>query len=131
MTSRNGMGIAAALAAARLYGLVPNFVRGAFLNGVPRVESTFFRASLIAIALFAFAGLALAVGPSFDTLDPRGILLATAAALFCTVQFFSGRAISHYMTPAAFGALVHVTIWPATLLVAVVAGGGTLHFLPG
>jgi drug/metabolite transporter (DMT)-like permease len=35
------------------------------------------------------------------------------------------------MTPATFGTLVHVAIWPATLLVAVVAGGGTLHFLPG
>src|SRR5207249_4649914 len=64
-------------------------------------------------------------------LDPRGILLASGAAIFCTVQFFSGRAISSYMTPAAFGALVHVAIWPATLLVAVVAGGGTLQFLPG
>src|SRR5205809_3249322 len=62
MTSRNGMGIAAALAAAGLYGLVPNFVRGAFLNGVRPVESTFFRTSLVAIA---FAVLGVLRGESF------------------------------------------------------------------
>ncbi|MBI2718633.1 MAG: DMT family transporter [Rhizobiales bacterium] len=210
MIYRTGLGIACALAAASLYGLVPNVVRGALANGVPPVESTFFRTSLIAtvfailaiargerivvpreamtsfigqatstliisvgylasvqfipvglaviifftfpviimlaaplveghppgvlrtlIAVFAFAGLATAVGPSFKQLDLRGILLAAAAALFCTLQFFSGRSISKHMTPTVFGSLIHLAIWPATLAIALVAGGGHLRILPG
>lgn len=210
MIRRTGHGISCALGAAALYGIVPNAVRGAFVNGVPPVESTFFRTSLIAvmfailavlrgekfhmpraalpsfagqaiatlvisvgylasvqfipvglaviifftfpvlimlaapiveghspgslrvlIAVFAFAGLAVSVGPSFDTLDIRGILLAAAAALFCTLQFFSGRSISRYMTPSVFGGLVHLAIWPATLVIALYAGGGTINFSPG
>lgn len=210
MIKRTGLGIGCALGAAALYGIVPNAVRGAFVNGIPPVESTFFRTSFIAlvfaiiaivrgerfhipraaipgfagqavatliisvgylasvqfipvglaviifftfpvlimlaapiveghspglarilIAVFAFAGLAISVGPSFDTLDIRGILLAAAAALFCTLQFFSGRSLSHYMTPTVFGSLVHLVIWPATLLIALFAGGGSIHFFPG
>lgn len=210
MIHRAGLGIAFALAAAALYGLIPNFSRAGFLNGVPPVESTFFRTSIIAIAfailailrgesfvlpraalgsftvqtlatlvvsvgylaagqfipvglaviiffsfpmvillasplieghrpgllriavsLFAFAGLAVAIGPSFEGLDWRGILLAAAAAVGGVLQFFSGRAISRHLTPTVFGGLVHVAIWPATLLVALSVSGGTLRFLPG
>lgn len=85
----------------------------------------------ILVAIVAFAGLAVAVGPSFDTLDIRGILLAAAGAAGATLQFFSGRAISRYMSPAAFGSLVHMVILPPILLIAVYAGGGSLRFLPG
>lgn len=210
MINRNGLGIACALAAAAMYGFVPNFARGAFENGVPPVESAFLRTAMVAvafailaiirneslvvpraalasfagqavatlvisvgylasvqfipvgltvtiffsfpvlimlaaplieghspgtvrilIALFAFTGLAVAVGPSFDKLDLRGILLAAAASLFCVLQFFSGRAISTHMAPAAFGALVHAAIWPATLLIALYAGSGTIRIFPG
>jgi drug/metabolite transporter (DMT)-like permease len=83
------------------------------------------------IAIFAFAGLALAVGPSFEKLDPRGIALAAAASIFCALQFFSGRAISQHMTPTAFGALVHAAIWPATLAIALYAGSGAIRIFPG
>ena len=210
MINRNGLGIACALGAAAMYGFVPNFVRGAFENGVPSVESTFLRTALVAvafailaiirnerlyvpraalgsfagqavatlvisvgylasvqfipvglaviiffsfpvlimlaaplieghspgivrtlIALFAFAGLAVAVGPNFDKLDTRGIFFAAAASLFCVLQFFSGRSISIHMAPAAFGALVHAAIWPATLLIALYAGSGTIRIFPG
>jgi len=210
MIHRVGLGIVCALGAASFYGMVPNVTRAAFVNGVPPVESTFFRTSVIAIALiilailrneslrvpraaygsflaqtlatliisvgylasvqfipvglaaiilytfpvlimllapvveghapgilrtliavFAFAGLAVAVAPSFDRLDVRGILLAGGAASFCCVQFFSGRSISRHMAPAAFGGLVHLAIWPATLLVAIFAGDGAIHFFPG
>jgi len=85
----------------------------------------------ILVGIFAFAGLAVSVGPSFDSLDIRGILLAAAAAAFCAVQFFSGRTISRFMTPAVFGGLVHLAIWPATLAIAIYAGGGTINFFPG
>ena len=210
MINRAGLGIACALAAAALYGFVPNMVRAGFENGVPPVESTFFRTATvgivfaiiavlrgealhlprpalgsfavqcvatlvisvgylasvqfipvglaviiffsfpvlimlaaplieghspglarIGIAVFAFAGLGVAVGPSFNDLDIRGILLAAAAAVACVLQFFSGRSISTYMTPTVFGSLVHLTILPAAFLVALYAGDGVIRIFPG
>jgi drug/metabolite transporter (DMT)-like permease len=210
MINRAGLGIACALAATLFYGLVPNFVRGGFVNGVTAVETTFFRTAFIAvvlaiaavllgqrfsiprgagasflsqavatlvvsvgylasvqfipvglaaiifftfpviimlaapvieghspgfvriaIAVVAFGGLAVSVGPSFESLDVRGIVLAAAAAVFCAVQFFSGRSMSRFMAPAAFGSLIHLTILPATLAIAAVAGGGKIGFFPG
>lgn len=85
----------------------------------------------ILVAIVAFLGLAIAVGPSFDSLDIRGILLAVAGSAGATLQFFSGRSISQYMSPAAFGSLVHIVILPPVLLIALYAGSGTLQFLPG
>ena len=210
MISRVRLGVGCALAAAGIYGLVPNFVRGAFENGIPPVEATFFRTSIIAIAfalvavvqgesfripraalavfagqaiatlvisvaylasvqfipislaviifftfpvlimlaspvvegkfpgfrriaiaVVAFGGLVIAIGPSIGELDIRGIGLATAAALGGVVQFFTGRSISRYLTPAVFGSLVHLVIWPATLGVALYVGGGALQMMPG
>jgi drug/metabolite transporter (DMT)-like permease len=210
MTNRIGMGIVCALAATLFYGLVPNAVRGGFVNDVTAVEATFFRTAFIAvvlaivavlhneryaippkaipsfaaqalatlfvsvgylasvhfipvglaaiifftfpviimlaaplveghspgflrmgIAIFAFAGLIVAVGPSFESLDFRGILLAAAAAIFCALQFFSGRAISALVPPTVFGSLVHLAILPATFVSALVAGGGTIWIFPG
>lgn len=210
MINRAGLGIACALGAAAMYGLVPNFVRSAYVNGIPPIESTFFRTFLIAVAfavlavargerftvprpalpsfigqsvstllvsvgylasvqfipvglaviifyffpvlimlcapvvegrspgllriivaLVAFCGLAIAIGPSFESLDIRGILLATAATLGATLQFFSARSISSYMTPSVFGSLVHMIILPAVLTVALFAGNGEMQFLPG
>lgn len=210
MINRSGLGIACALGAAVLYGFVPNFARGALDNGVPPVESTLIRTTIVAIllsslaslraeplripraalpafigqaaatltisvgymaslqfipvglsviifytfpvlimlaapliegqspglrriliALVAFAGLAVAVGPGFESLDMRGIALAAASAFACALQFFSGRALSKHMKPAAFGGLVHIAIWPVTLFVALYASQGSLALLPG
>lgn len=85
----------------------------------------------ILIGLLAFCGLAIAVGPSAESLDIRGVALAGLGSLGATVQFFSGRAISRYMAPAAFGSLVHLAILPPVLGIALAAGGGSLNFLPG
>jgi drug/metabolite transporter (DMT)-like permease len=85
----------------------------------------------IAVAVFAFLGLAVAIGPSFDKLDFRGILLAAAASLCCTLQFFSGRSLSRHMPSAAFSGLVHLAIWPATLLIALSFGSWKIQFFPG
>lgn len=210
MINRAGLGIACALAAASVYGFIPNMVKAAYHNGIPPVESTFLRTAAvgvafaifailrgekfaipraakgsfigqcaatlvisvgylasvqfipvglaviiffsfpvlimllapvveghspglarIGVALFAFAGLGVAVGPSFDSLDVRGILMAAAAALACVLQFFSGRSISRHMTPAVFGSLVHLAILPAAFLIALYAGGGVLRAFPG
>lgn len=210
MANRIGLGIFCALAAAGFYGMMPNFVRAAYLGGIPPVESTFFRTAVIAftfaviagmrkesfaipaagrlafaaqviatllvsvcylasvqfipvglavtifftfpvlimlaaplmeshaprpaqllVALVAFAGLYLAFGPSFTSLDVRGLLLAAVAATAAVMQFYSGRALSRHMTPAAFGSLVHVAILPLTLAIALVVSGGRLQMLPG
>ena len=45
------MGIACALAAASIYGLIPNLARLGFDNGVPGVEATLVRTTIIAIVL--------------------------------------------------------------------------------
>jgi hypothetical protein len=54
----------------------------------------------------------------FDVLDWRGLVLAAASSAGATLQFFSGRSISRYLSPAVFGSLVHIAIWPITLLIA-------------
>ncbi|NJM29080.1 MAG: DMT family transporter [Rhizobiales bacterium] len=210
MIHRAAPGIVCALISAVFYGAIPNFSRAAYENGVPPVESTFFRTSLIAVAfaiiailqsqsfrvprgawsslavqslatlvisvgylasvqfipvglavivfftfpvlillaapfaeghapewtriavaLIAFTGLAIAIGPNFDTLDWRGLALAGAASICGVLQFFSGRTISRYLAPTVFGTLAHVIIWPATLAVAIYVGGGKLAFVPG
>lgn len=210
MIHRVGLGIACALGAAALYGLVPNFARAGYENGIPPIESTLFRTFVIAtvfsiiavaqgvqltipraavpsfvgqsvstffvsvaylgsvqfipvglaviifflfpviimllapvvegrspglqrllIAILAFCGLAVAVGPSFESLDLRGIFLAGLGSAGAVLQFFSGRAISRYMTPAGFGSLVHLAIFPPILAIALFAGSGTLRFFPG
>src|SRR5262245_16719200 len=51
MTTRLGLGIAAALTAAAIYGSVPPLARRAFENGVPAIENSFYRTSLIAVVL--------------------------------------------------------------------------------
>ena len=59
MINRAGLGIACALGAASLYGLVPNFVRLAYQNAVPPIESTLFRTLVIAVV---FAAIAVKIG---------------------------------------------------------------------
>ena len=55
MINRAGLGVACALSAAAMYGFVPNFVRAAYNNGIPPIESTFFRASILALAFAIIA----------------------------------------------------------------------------
>jgi drug/metabolite transporter (DMT)-like permease len=210
MLARVKLGVICALAAAALYGLIPNFVRAAFNHGVPSVEATLFRTTVIAVAfgliaavqgerfyippaarlsfagqaastlvisvaylasvqfvpvglaviiffsfpvlivliaplverqrlkawrvgvaLAAFFGLVVAIGPSFDSLDLRGVGLALLAALGGVMQFLTGRAMSRHLKPAVFGALVHAAIWPFTLAVALLVGGGKLAMFSG
>lgn len=210
MNHRAGLGIACALAAAALYGVIPNFARGGLENGVPPVESILFRTAVItltcailavgqghsfrlpresagsflvqafstllvslgyiasvqfipvglaviifylfpvfillasplaerqgpgpfriAVALYCLLGLAIAVGPDFEKLDPRGIALATLGASGAALQAFSGRMISRHVAPAVFGFHAHMAILPVVLVVALFTGGGALQSLPG
>lgn len=84
-----------------------------------------------ALAMAAFAGLALALAPSIGEVSAPGVLLAGVAALGCALQFYSGRALSRHMHPMAFGSLVHLLILPPVLALAL-AGNGRLELLqPG
>jgi len=211
MRMRTGLGIACALGAASIYGFIPNLARLGFENGVPGVEATLVRTTIIAIVLgavalatdagfrlpraswpsfalqatatlivsvsylwsvqyipvglaviifftfpviillaaplveghrpglvriaiacVAFIGLAIAVGGGIGAIHWAGLALAAASSLGATLQFFSGRAVSRYLPPAVFGSLVHIAIWPLTLLIALWWGNGSLAILtPG
>ena len=86
MINRVGLGIACALGAAALYGLVPNFVRAAYVNGVPPIESTLFRTFIIALA---FAILAIVQGVKLTV--PRAALPS-----------FIGQSISTFFVSVAY-----------------------------
>jgi drug/metabolite transporter (DMT)-like permease len=210
MGNRSFQAILLALAAASVYGAVPNFARMAFQNGVPALETVLYRTSLVAvalallaivrgesfrvnrasgpsfvvqclatlmvsacylasvqflpvtlsviifylfpvlvilaapvvegrfpgwarlgIALLAFAGLVVAIGPAIEDISLLGVGLAFLGAVGCAMQFFSGRQLSRHLTPAAFGSLVHLSIWPFMLLLTMLFGPGTLTLLDG
>jgi drug/metabolite transporter (DMT)-like permease len=97
----------------------------------PLVERKAPSIARLAVAVLAFIGLGIAVGPGFDALDLRGVLLAAAAAVGCALQFFSGRALGRHLPPAAFGSLVHVAVWPLVLAVTLYSGGNTLVLMNG
>jgi drug/metabolite transporter (DMT)-like permease len=76
-----------------------------------------------ALAILAFAGLALALAPSFQEVSGFGVSLAGLAALGCALQFYTGRALSRHMHPMAFGSLVHVLILPVVIALALASHG--------
>ncbi len=210
MKSPHLTGVLLALAAASVYGAVPNFARLAYLNGVPALETVFYRTSVVAVvlavvavvrgegfrltraalpgflyqslatlmvsacylasvqflpvtlsviifylfpvliilaaplaegrspgwarlgvALLGFAGLVVAVGPAFEHVSVIGLVLAFLGAVGCMMQFFSGRMLSRHLTPAAFGSLVHIAIWPVMLGLALAFGNSTLTLADG
>ena len=55
----------------------------------PLVERTRIQPARLGIALVAFIGVALVVGPRFESLDPRGLALAFGAAVGATIQFYA------------------------------------------
>lgn len=85
----------------------------------------------IAVALFAFAGIAVAIGLDLSTLNPLGLILAAGSALGCALQFFSGRNLSAHVAPAAFSSLVHAAILPIMLVLALWIGDGSISVLTG
>jgi drug/metabolite transporter (DMT)-like permease len=97
----------------------------------PLVEGTAPNLQRILISLVAFAGLAIAFGPQFDALDPRGLLFAFMGAVSCALQFFAGRMSSRFMQPAAYASLVHVAILPVIIAASYVMTKQHLVFLPG
>ena len=84
-----------------------------------------FRADRLAVALAAFLGIALVVGPDRHGLDPRGLALAMLASVSAAAQFFAAARCKETPTlPKLFWS--HVVILPVATLVLLVTGG----FLP-
>ncbi len=71
--------------AAVIFYLFPIFI----VLAEPLVERTKVQPARLGIALLAFVGVALVVGPRFDSLDPRGLALAFGAAIGATIQFYA------------------------------------------
>ena len=55
MINRTRLGVACALGAAALYGLVPTFARGAIGGGIPAIESILVRTFLLAVVFSVIA----------------------------------------------------------------------------
>lgn len=84
-----------------------------------------FRADRLAVALIAFGGIALVVGPDLHGLDPRGLALAALASLAATAQFFAAAGCAPIATmPKLFWS--HLVILPVALAIVALTGG----FLP-
>lgn len=81
-----------------------------------------FRADRFAVALLAFLGIALVVGPDLSGLDPRGLALAFIASLSATAQFFAAARCAEVATlPKLFWS--HIVILPVTLAILLITGG--------
>ena len=88
----------------------------------PLLTSAPFRADRLAVALVAFLGVALVVGPDLHGLDPRGLALAFLASLSATAQFFAAARCAQVATlPKLFWS--HVVILPVTLAILAITGG--------
>lgn len=85
----------------------------------------------IVLSITAFAGLALAVGPSFESMNPVGLLLAGLSAIGYAGQQFTGRSLAQHLEPVVIGALVHIIILPVVVIVATLASAGHSVYLAG
>lgn len=74
------------------------------------------------IALAAFCGVAIVIGPDIDRLDPRGIGLAFLASAGATFQFYSAGRMPRTSISAKI-VWSHAIILPVTLLVLAITGG--------
>lgn len=101
------------------------------LLAAPVIEGHAPGAARIAIAVIAFAGLAIAIGPGFGSLDARGIALAAMGAAGATLQAFSGRVLSRHLGSVVFASLIHAAILPIVLGITLWVGGGTLRTVTG
>jgi drug/metabolite transporter (DMT)-like permease len=93
-----------------------------------------FNLDRLAVALVAFAGVAMVVGPDLHGLDPRGLALALAASVLAAVQFFAAAASpATGLVPKLVWS--HLIILPVTAAILVVTGGfagpGALLLAPG
>ncbi len=74
------------------------------------------------LALLAFCGVALVVGPDIDRLDPRGLALATLASFGAVIQFFSANAMPRTPVLAKL-AWSQAIVLPITFVILALPGG--------
>lgn len=87
----------------------------------PLLTPARFEPRRLAVALAAFVGVAMVVGPDWHGLDPRGLLLALLASLAAAAQFFAAAACPGTATvPKLFWS--HVVILPLALAVLLATG---------
>ncbi len=70
----------------------------------------------IGVFVAAFAGIAMALGPSFEALDWRGIALALTAGVGTVIMVFAGRAASRHMDGMATTAYANIFLLPIAVL---------------
>ena len=118
MIERGGLGIACALGAAALYGFVPNLVGVGIKHGVPAVEATFFRTSLIAVAL-AIAGIL--QSQSFRI--PRAAVPSFVAQSFATALISVSYLAAVQFIPVSLSVIIFFSFPVIILLAAPVIEG--------
>lgn len=88
----------------------------------PLLTPARFSLDRLAVALAAFLGVGLVVGPDLHGLDPRGLALALTASLAAAAQFFAGSACAG--TPLAPKLLwSHLLVLPVAAAVLAAVGG--------
>lgn len=91
----------------------------------PLLTSARFSLDRLAIALAAFLGVAMVVGPDLHGLDWRGLALALVASASAAAQFFAAARLGDTpLLPKLFWS--HLIVLPVTALILAVTGG----FLP-
>jgi drug/metabolite transporter (DMT)-like permease len=87
----------------------------------PFVEGRRLGAPILGVAALAFVGVVCVVGPGFESLDPRGVVLALFASVCTAVQFFAAaRARRTGLVAKVFW--VNLIVIPTTALVALAVG---------
>ncbi|MBN9064700.1 MAG: hypothetical protein BGP06_20425 [Rhizobiales bacterium 65-9] len=71
----------------------------------------------LVVSFVAFAGIVLVVGPTFGSLDPRGLAFALSASAFTAAQFFAAGRIAHESVVAKLF-WVQVGVLPVAAIVA-------------
>jgi drug/metabolite transporter (DMT)-like permease len=77
----------------------------------------------LAVFAEAFAGIIIAIGPSFGGLDPVGLLFAALASLGAATQFFVASRITKRMPQVALLVWVHLMVLPVAIATALAVGG--------
>lgn len=87
----------------------------------PFVDGSRITGALVAVVALAVLGVVLVVGPAFDALDPRGLLLAATASVATAVQFFAAtRCRRTGVVAKVFW--IHLLVLPASAAIGFAAG---------
>lgn len=76
-----------------------------------------------ALVALAFTGLAIAIGPSINSLDPRGLLLASLAAIAATAMFFFASKLAVRFQVLTLAFWVHLVMFLPALVLVLLLGG--------